>query len=118
METLSTRGASRVLGGFGPHGQPGTELPPVPAAALEALEIGQVWCADVVTPSPLACVPLRIHGQTCGALVVFSVLQQKSHLNPADFELLDLLSTHAAHALHLTSHYPEAAIVPGFGEGT
>ncbi len=48
-----------------------------------------------------ACVPLILDGQVIGAIAVFRLLDQKeSKLAPLDFELFDLLATHAAAALY------------------
>ena len=48
-----------------------------------------------------ACVPLVLDGNLIGAIAVFRLLDQKqSRLAPLDFELFDLLATHAASALY------------------
>ena len=47
----------------------------------------------------LAAVPLAVDGRVVGAVVLFRLLQQKTRLEPADVELLHLLSTHSANAL-------------------
>ena len=48
-----------------------------------------------------ACVPLVLDGKLIGAIAVFRLLDQKqSRLAPLDFELFDLLATHAASALY------------------
>ena len=48
-----------------------------------------------------ACVPLVLDGRVIGAIAVFRLLDQKqSRLAPLDFELFDLLATHAAAALY------------------
>jgi len=48
-----------------------------------------------------ACVPLILDGKVIGAIAVFRLLDQKeSKLAPVDFELFDLLATHAAAALY------------------
>jgi len=48
-----------------------------------------------------ACVPLVLDGKVIGAIAVFRLLDQKqSRLVPLDFELFDLLATHAASALY------------------
>ena len=48
-----------------------------------------------------ACVPLILDGTVIGAIAVFRLLDQKgSRLDPLDFELFDLLATHAAAALY------------------
>ena len=47
-----------------------------------------------------ACVPLMLSGRPIGAIAVFELLEQKEGLVPLDFELFDLLATHAATALY------------------
>jgi GAF domain-containing protein len=48
-----------------------------------------------------ACVPLALDGKVIGAIAVFRLLDQKhSRFSPLDFELFDLLATHAASALY------------------
>jgi hypothetical protein len=48
-----------------------------------------------------ACIPLILDGKVIGAIAVFRLLDQKgSKLAPLDFELFDLLATHAASALY------------------
>ncbi len=48
-----------------------------------------------------ACVPLVLDGKLIGAIAVFRLLDQKQRrLAPLDFELFDLLATHAASALY------------------
>ena len=48
-----------------------------------------------------ACIPLVLDSHVIGAIAVFRLLDQKeSKLAPLDFELFDLLATHAAAALY------------------
>jgi hypothetical protein len=48
-----------------------------------------------------ACIPLVLDSHVIGAIAVFRLLDQKeSKLAPLDFELFDLLATHAASALY------------------
>jgi len=48
-----------------------------------------------------ACIPLALDGKLIGAIAVFRLLDQKERrLAPLDFELFDLLATHAASALY------------------
>ena len=47
-----------------------------------------------------ACVPLKLDGEVTGAIAVFRLLSQKTGFAPLDFELFDLLATHAAVALY------------------
>jgi len=52
-----------------------------------------------------ACIPLKLDDRVVGAIAIFSLLQQKQGLEPVDFELLDLLASHAASALFCTRLY-------------
>jgi len=45
------------------------------------------------------CIPLKVDDEITGVIAVFQLLEQKPHLVPLDFELVDLLATHAATAL-------------------
>jgi GAF domain-containing protein len=54
-------------------------------------------------PPVVACVPLKLDGRVTGSIVVFSLLPHKSSLQELDFELFDLLATHAATALYCTA---------------
>lgn len=50
-----------------------------------------------------ACVPLKLEGKVSGAIALFRLLPQKDGgLSRADVELLNMLATHAAMALHCT----------------
>ena len=53
--------------------------------------------------SVTACLPLTLDGRVTGAIVLFSLLPHKPALQELDFELFDLLGTHAATALYCTS---------------
>jgi hypothetical protein len=64
----------------------------------EALTLGRTCVAT--GGSVVACVPLVRDERVTGAIVLFGLLPQKAGLEPADHELFDLLSTHAALALH------------------
>jgi hypothetical protein len=50
-----------------------------------------------------ACLPLKLDGLVTGAIVLFRLLPHKPALQELDFELFDLLGTHAATALYCTS---------------
>ena len=56
-----------------------------------------------------AAVPLGVDGRVTGGLVLFSLLAQKRGFDLVDHELIDLLSTHAAVALHATRETGVAA---------
>jgi hypothetical protein len=49
-----------------------------------------------------ACIPLMLDERVIGAIGLFKLLPQKSDLEPIDFELFDLLASHAASALYCT----------------
>lgn len=50
-----------------------------------------------------AVVPLVLDGRETGAIVLFRLLDHKPGLEPIDHELFELLTTHAATALHATA---------------
>ena len=61
---------------------------------------GDRWLRpDGATQEPVACVPLKVDGETTGVLVLYELLEHKGGLQPADIELLDLLGVHAGTAL-------------------
>jgi predicted RNase H-like nuclease (RuvC/YqgF family) len=49
-----------------------------------------------------ACIPLVLDEKVIGVIAVFRLLGQKSGLQPLDYELFDLLGSHAATALYCT----------------
>lgn len=57
----------------------------------------------------LACVPLLCGSRVAGAVVVFALLEHKYGFEPADLELLELLSVHGGSALAATA----ACMAPG-----
>jgi hypothetical protein len=54
-------------------------------------------------------VPLRLGESTTGAIAIFRLLPQKPGLEPLDYELFDLLGTHAAAALYCTGLHARMA---------
>jgi hypothetical protein len=53
-------------------------------------------------PPLVVSLPLKLDGRVTGAIVIFGLLSHKSDLQELDFELFDLLSSHAATALYCT----------------
>jgi hypothetical protein len=53
------------------------------------------------------CVPLKLGEAVSGALAVFRLLPQKKGLEAIDYELFNLLATHAGTALYLTRLHSE-----------
>jgi nitrate/nitrite-specific signal transduction histidine kinase len=49
-----------------------------------------------------ACIPLKLDDKVVGVIGIFRLLPQKQGLEPVDFELFDLLGSHAASALYCT----------------
>jgi predicted nuclease with TOPRIM domain len=49
-----------------------------------------------------ACIPLKLEGRVIGTIALFRLLEHKAALEPVDHQLLNLLATHAATALHCT----------------
>jgi len=64
--------------------------------------IGGAAASPGETVSVTACLPLKLDGRVTGAIVLFSLLPHKPGLREVDFELFDLLGTHAATALYCT----------------
>ena len=60
-----------------------------------------------------AFVPLRLVGRVVGAIAIFRLLPQKKAVQPSDMELLELLATHAAMALHCCRLHGEARAAEG-----
>lgn len=56
-----------------------------------------------------ACLPLKLDDKVVGVIAIFSLLQQKTGLEPVDHELLDLLGSHAASALFCTRLFSQYA---------
>jgi hypothetical protein len=55
----------------------------------------------------VACIPLNLGQEVTGAIAMFSLLAHKSELEDVDFELFDLLATHAGTALYCTELHTE-----------
>lgn len=55
-----------------------------------------------------ACIPMKLDETVIGAIGIFSLLPQKQGLEPIDYELFDLLASHAATALFCTRLYAES----------
>jgi len=101
--------AGRELVAARAFGLPAARVAPVPLGAGDVGRIaaaGGLFVADgskhAEDPDLTACVPLRAGEELVGAIAVYRLLGQKPALGPADRELLDLLATHAALALHFT----------------
>ena len=58
------------------------------------------------------CIPLRLEDKVIGALAMFRLLPQKSGFEAVDYELFNLLATHAATALYLSRLHAESQAAP------
>ena len=56
-----------------------------------------------------ACIPLLLDDHLAGMIAIFELLPQKDGLAPVDYELFDLLASHAASALYCTRRAPVSA---------
>jgi nitrate/nitrite-specific signal transduction histidine kinase len=54
------------------------------------------------------CIPMKLQEKVIGALAVFRLLPQKKGFEAVDFELFNLLGTHAATALYLSKLHSES----------
>ena len=86
-----------------------------PDGAIEAIgrvtENGETYVAggDLQEATLVACVPLKLDGRVTGYIAICRLLAHKSSLEPLDYELFDLLATHAATALYCTSLHERVA---------
>ena len=71
--------------------------------AVEKLCEGHIFHDPADRQPVTAAVPLRIDEQVIGAILVFRLLEHKPSLEAVDHELFELLSVHAATALHCAS---------------
>ena len=67
----------------------------------EAARTGQRSVAE--QSDVTACIPLRLGTSVRGVIAIFRMLPQKPALEPVDLQMFDLLSTHAAMALHCST---------------
>lgn len=58
--------------------------------------------AGTDSDEPVACIPMKLGDSTHGAIAIFSLLSHKQGLEPLDYELFDLLASHAATSLFLS----------------
>jgi GAF domain-containing protein len=90
-----------------PFGIPAHALPPLPDAVLPAMLAGRIYIAlphtAPLAAGPSTCLPLRVDGRVTGAIALFRLLEHKPALTNSDWELLDVISVHAATALIATS---------------
>lgn len=87
------------------EGRPLAEFPAVEVGSGfvgESVASGDVASAEMASSNgdaPLVCIPLRVDQRPIGAIVIYSLLQQKAGFSPLDYELFTLLAGHAATAV-------------------
>jgi GAF domain-containing protein len=102
--------ALTLAGSFGIDDASWTSVPLGSGTVGSAAATGERFIADGSNDHDLvACIPLKLDERVVGAIGIFSLLQQKEGLEPLDFELFDLLASHAASALFCTRLYAEQA---------
>ncbi len=102
---------AKVIGEFGGRLDVGGEFHSESEAVSRSLGDGQPFVRSGGDGLVVACFPLRLEARVTGAIVIFGLLPQKSGIEPTDLEMLDLLSTHAANALHFTSLHQKSLFV-------
>jgi len=98
----------------------GVELGQIPHVRLgegtigKAVQGGQPWVAagrppdQITMTEPQVVIPMRIKDQYIGAIVIYSLLEQKLDFSSLDHELFNLLAGHAATALFASKLYSES----------
>ncbi len=78
----------------------------------EAVAANRIVCGDgsrsANPDAPLVTVPLWVQGRPLGALVVYSLLQQKDGFTALDHELFNVLGGHAATAIFAARLYSQS----------
>jgi len=100
-------GALMLAGSFGIESGRWACVPLKSGVVGTVAATGQRWVVgegdeDIAEQDLTACIPLRLDDRVIGVIAIFRLLQQKQGLEALDYELFDLLASHAATALHLT----------------
>ena len=103
-------GALILVSSFGIDAGAWASIPLGSGLVGSAASTGERFIAGDSGPRDLvACIPLKLDDRVVGAIGIFSLLQQKQGLEPLDYELFDLLASHAASALFCTALYESQA---------
>lgn len=110
-------GALTLTASFGIEAGPWACVPLGAGVIGTVASTGQRYIAgendDEASSDLTACIPLRLDDRVVGAVAIFRLLQQKQGLEPLDFELFDLLASHAATALYCTRVVAKAQAANG-----
>jgi hypothetical protein len=99
--------ALSLIGSFGIDADRWAALPIGSGVIGEVAESGARFIADAPNELDLtACVPLKLDEKVIGVIGIFRLLQQKQGLEELDYELFDLLGSHAASALFCSRPTP------------
>lgn len=96
------------------EGRPLAKFPRIEVGAGfvgESVATGEVAAKDLASSngeSPVVSIPLQVDQRPVGAIVIYSVLQQKQGFSPLDHELFTLLAGHAATAIFASRLYSES----------
>jgi len=82
----------------------------------KSVESGEVGSGDpavsdeapIAGRKPVVSIPLRVEDRPVGAIVIYSLLQQKDGFSPLDHELFTLLAGHAATAIFASRLYSQS----------
>lgn len=102
-------GVLKLAGSFGIDAEQWSAVPLGSGVVGAVALMGETYTADEKQAELVACIPLKLDERVVGAIGIFSLLQQKQGLEPLDYELFDLLASHAASALFCTRLYAEYA---------
>jgi hypothetical protein len=94
--------ALQLAGSFGIDEEAWRALPLGSGLIGSVAASGESYISEEKAGDVLACIPLKLDDEVVGAIALFSLLQQKQGLEPLDYELFDLLGSHAASALFCT----------------
>jgi hypothetical protein len=91
-----------LIGSFGIDAEEWKNVPLGSGLIGAVAQSGTRYIAEEPETNLTACIPLKLDETVVGAIGIFSLLPQKPGLEPLDFELFDLLASHAASALFCT----------------
>ena len=78
----------------------------------ESVQSGEVASTEIPehdgAEDPIVCIPLQVDGRPVGAIVIYSLLQQKTGFSDLDHELFTLLAGHAATAIFASQLYSQS----------
>jgi GAF domain-containing protein len=96
----------RLAASFGVDADRLSSFVPGEGAVGRRLASGEIFADDQAAGGEqklTACIPLKVGDAPIGAVLIFSLLEHKSSLQPVDHELFELLAVHASTALYCAS---------------